>query len=727
MASVIEQGSTPFWNPYHYGGHPAIADPQSFVFSPAFVIWALFDPTPSLFTFDIVVFAHLLIGGLALAWRGHSRGWPAAASILTAAIFMLGGVASSRLSHVGIITVFALAPVTLVVMERTLEKRSMPGAFSLGLLAALVALGRNQVSLLLMLTLFALFVHNVLSRPSPARFLLSRALVLAVTAVTFITIVAIPILLTLQFAEFSNRPEIALENALNSSLYPVNIANFFVPNIFGSLELGSVGDWGPGYGTRGAIDTTDRAFNYLFAGSLTALLLVWHGILGQRVFGRDRRLMIAIAVAALCYAMGRYTPLFTLMFDHLPGIAQFRRPVGASFIFIFALAWLGGALVADYVREGLPPVPRHAAVAAMCAIAALLAWAVVFSATSSQGSSALLEIIMALPVYVMLIAVLARPATSEGRAVAAGFVVLFTCGELVVRNAASSLNAEPRRNYALLESPTPDSAEVVRTIKNDMRDHSEDGVRPRVEVVGLGGPWQNAAMIFELEATNGYNPMRIGPYDRLVSPGESPFNSWHRRFPESFPGYDSRLARLLGLKYVVLDRAIANMPRLKQRPVAETLMAGPRAWVYRLEHAAPRVALDTRFKLAEADELIDAGHFPTTAESPDILIGTEDVLTQKYTSTLPSKSGAARIVGWRPDRVEIAVETSAAAVLTLHDPWYPGWQVEVDGAPSRLLRVDLLFRGVEVPAGAKTVVFTYRPLSFENLKSAALSLLGDGE
>ena len=37
----------------------------SLIFSPFFV-WAWFDPTPSLFAFDFIVFAHLLVGGLAL-------------------------------------------------------------------------------------------------------------------------------------------------------------------------------------------------------------------------------------------------------------------------------------------------------------------------------------------------------------------------------------------------------------------------------------------------------------------------------------------------------------------------------------------------------------------------------------------------------------------------------------------------------------------------------------
>ena len=37
MAEAIHSGSTPFWNPYHYAGHPSSADPQSLIFALPFL------------------------------------------------------------------------------------------------------------------------------------------------------------------------------------------------------------------------------------------------------------------------------------------------------------------------------------------------------------------------------------------------------------------------------------------------------------------------------------------------------------------------------------------------------------------------------------------------------------------------------------------------------------------------------------------------------------------
>ncbi len=62
LAESLHAGTSVLWNPYYYGGHPSIADPQSLIFSPPFFLWAWFDRTPSLRSFDVLVFAHLLAG-----------------------------------------------------------------------------------------------------------------------------------------------------------------------------------------------------------------------------------------------------------------------------------------------------------------------------------------------------------------------------------------------------------------------------------------------------------------------------------------------------------------------------------------------------------------------------------------------------------------------------------------------------------------------------------------
>lgn len=759
LASSLHSGATPFWNPYHYAGHPSIADPQSLIFSP-FLIWAWFDPEPTMFAFDFLVYAHLLVGGLALAVHGHRLGWPAAASVLAASIFMLGGVVAGRMNHVGIITAFGLFPLALLLLEVALDRRSILAAIGFTLTAVIIALGRTQAPMLLCAVLVVMAIRQIVVQEAPLRFLASRLHIFALMALLGAALMAVPLLLTAQFANFSNRPQIDLDYALTSSWYPVNLAVFLAPDVLGSLQPNSVGDWGPGHGTRPGLDSTDRAFNYIFLGSLTALLVLWHGLAGGRIVASGRRVFAAVALVALCYALGRYTPLFPLLFKYAPGVSQFRRPVGGLFIVVLALAYLSGFLVTDYVRRGLPRVRLAVAIPLALMVIGVLAWAVSFSSMRGKSWDSALAIAKVLPIYVALTLLLLWPKTPRLRLAAASLAVAFTAGELVTRNAGASMNAEPRAYYAFLERPAGPDASIIAALTRAMKRGPGGAVRPRVEIVGLGGPWQNAAMIYGFEATNGYNPLRIGAYDRLVQPGESPYTVLHRRFPTSFPGYSCDLGKLLGLEYVVLDRPIELMPHLSQWSTVETIMAGPTAWIYRLPNPAPRVALASVVRVADADAFVDAGNFPRLDGTSEVMIDDDDELSASYSQgqtpaqrpaiqvpasavadgkppspavlspamqSLVRSPGRAEITAWRPDRVEIAVEARTSTVLTLHEPWYPGWEVEVDGVRKPLLRSDVLFRGVEVPAGNSKVVFTYRPLSRENLRAALDGILGRDE
>jgi uncharacterized membrane protein YfhO len=62
-------------------------------------------------------------------------------------------------------------------------------------------------------------------------------------------------------------------------------------------------------------------------------------------------------------------------------------------------------------------------------------------------------------------------------------------------------------------------------------------------------------------------------------------------------------------------------------------------------------------------------------------------------------------------RVRLRVQSAAAAFLVLSDVHYPGWTATVDGVPTHIYRTNYILRGIQVPAGDHSVVFTFRPLS----------------
>ncbi len=184
---------------------------------------------------------------------------------------------------------------------------------------------------------------------------------------------------------------------------------------------------------------------------------------------------------------------------------------------------------------------------------------------------------------------------------------MIAAGELLWFNTASTLNAEAPAYYSVLQKPTGEEARALAILEQELASRHQEGARPRVEVVGVSGSWQNLSVVRGLEATNGYNPLRLGSYDRLVSPGETTHIVDQRLFPASFSGYDCALARELGLEYLVLGRPIEEVPHLARRPVAEVLLGGPKVWIYRLRGAEPRVKFISRIVVADTDAQTKAG------------------------------------------------------------------------------------------------------------------------
>src|ERR671926_473701 len=59
LAQSIHRGEAPFWTPFVFSGSPQIADPQSLIFSPPFLLLALLTPDPGFRAADAPVFAML--------------------------------------------------------------------------------------------------------------------------------------------------------------------------------------------------------------------------------------------------------------------------------------------------------------------------------------------------------------------------------------------------------------------------------------------------------------------------------------------------------------------------------------------------------------------------------------------------------------------------------------------------------------------------------------------
>lgn len=87
--------------------------------------------------------------------------------------------------------------------------------------------------------------------------------------------------------------------------------------------------------------------------------------------------------------------------------------------------------------------------------------------------------------------------------------------------------------------------------------------------------------------------------------------------------------------------------------------------------------------------------------------------------------GSGTIVDETPTRLTVTATMETPGLLVLADQWYPGWHATRDGTPLPIVRTNHALRGVVLPAGESTVVFTYRPDSLtRGFSGAALAAAG---
>src|SRR5262249_2113200 len=58
------------------------------------------------------------------------------------------------------------------------------------------------------------------------------------------------------------------------------------------------------------------------------------------------------------------------------------------------------------------------------------------------------------------------------------------------------------------------------------------------------------------------------------------------------------------------------------------------------------------------------------------------------------------------------VDANAPSFVVVNESFFPGWEAQVDGAPSSIIRTNAIVRGIAVGAGSHLVELAYRPRSF---------------
>jgi hypothetical protein len=252
--------------------------------------------------------------------------------------------------------------------------------------------------------------------------------------------------------------------------------------------------------------------------------------------------------------------------------------------------------------------------------------------------------------------------------------------------------------------------------------------------------WPGMPIMWDIESVRGFNSLDVLRYReflQFIVDRDEPLQPIDRMFTSpvlgTFPIHNQSLADLLGIRYLVQPSDVA---------LAETILdlRGRSAWKKVYEDPAPRAynfipmqptgadaglqdklpgytvyentgALPRAFIVPEARPLPERSELLATLRSTDF---TRTVLleTDQFKRSAPPGAAhphPARITAYRPNEIVVELDGTACGYLVLTDIYNPDWTAAVDGKSVDLYRANYLFRAIQLPAGARRVVFALEP------------------
>jgi hypothetical protein len=295
--------------------------------------------------------------------------------------------------------------------------------------------------------------------------------------------------------------------------------------------------------------------------------------------------------------------------------------------------------------------------------------------------------------------------------------LVLLCWDLGVYNAGSSLNTTSAASVTLLSNGPAGKDPVANFLSRRLDPDHREGGPFRAEITRAGAMWADGPMMLGIQSTQGYNPIRVKLYQQVAGAQES--GGVARPFTPLMPSYNGPLFNLLGIKYLVSYKSLAELS--PHGPLAEFGLAfdaeGLNVWVNPgvlprvltateifLEPDLPRAIADGKLAPVDYRTTVVLQHLPKTWSGA----------AQTQRSAIPLRSQgevSASLISYRNMQITLAVQAERDAIVVLNDLYYPYWRVYVDGHERELLQANYMFRGVHVKAGEQKVEFRFEPFS----------------
>jgi len=708
-----------FWNPYIFGGTPLAANPQTFTFYPFRILFYLL-PLDRAMTYLLV--GHVVAAGAAMYLWLRRRLLGPLPAFLGGLVFMFSSYVVTHFFEVTMTLAVAWVPLALLGVDGLIRTGRLSRAVWAGLALGMPILAGHMQTWYIATLLCGVYgLGMVLVEPHSRtpRALVGTGGLLVLMLLVSVGVGSVQLLPMLDLVARMFRPQDSFAFATQFSLTPRQLIRLVVPDFFGAPQGNDYwGEW-----------------NYWELGSYVGIAPLVLTVVALAFSARRERLVLgAISLLSLALALGAFSPFYRLAYIILPGLAAFRVParfllwftvaaaalsaigvealaqgvsrarllrwlalLAVSFLITLAGLWVAAERLRAaptgttsawlfrpyqwsqyFPRHETLQILHHMAERAQESIRLAAIWSVAsFAAVASYGLARRFPVLVSLGVLAIVAADL----------FVAGISYNLTTDPEVIRHPPSAGNwLQDTAGYRIYHG----SRYLERVVRR-YASFSGFGSAEPAFLEGLSTSLiPNANIMVRVASVGGYDPLMTRDYVLVLRIVQTQLERTGR----------SPMLDFLGARYLIVDHPLRD-------PSYRLSRKGESQWIYENPGAFPKLIAVSSYRVIERREALRqlaSGE----ADLRRVALLEEEPFPDRAPPQGPL-SDKIEMMQYTADRIQATVELNRPAVVVMNDTWFPGWTASIDGHPAKILRTNLSFRAVAVPAGRHVLVFSYSP------------------
>ena len=708
--SMFAEGQLPLWIPNAFSGAPFVANMQTAIFYPLNA--AIFAVFPTTLALGYSFFFHIFLAGLFMYLFLRYIKLDRFCAFLSSIIFMYSGflIAHTYAGHYSIITSVCWLPLTLLLFEMALRKKSLFYGLLIGIPIGLQLLaGHAQISFysLIVVGLYFLFRSFLFVKESKDYKRVSKLLlILALALGVGISLAAIQLLPSFELSQHVTRAGGASYEFVTSySFPPHNLITTILPNFYGNPVEGSY----------------LNVWNYwelcLYIGIL-ALILISFAI----YFKRKNKYVLfftGLAILSLLLAMGKNTSLYWILWKFVPGFDMFRVPARFLFLFTFSASILAG-FGFSFLRGKLSVQEREKLwkfIKILIGINILLVFIIGTTYIARDQIIYFAKNIILQSYQVSDHSILSIETLQKIDLVYAsiinGLLILLALviGSIIILTfrikkikplKLKNLNIKPENIFKIavilfiLSNLWFYNNSFIIT-KNSQEIYSEPDYIVFLKDNSEGFRYYDAdenildnfQIIYGIHHINGYDPLMLTNYDQVFTSIHNLSDNQHHP-----------ILNLLNVKYILTSTQLNNSG-------FKLVFDNNDTYIYENEQVLPRAFVIYNVTVSSEAEILQT--LKTDSFNPiDALLTDKNIDTTTHNGT---GFESVEITKYSPNEIILKTNLAQPGFLVLSEVFYPEWNVYVDGKQQEIYPAYRALRAISLDAGSHVVKFSYDPSS----------------